>query len=164
MVLVVADARNIRPGGRAVALEALLDFRVWFAGDLRGHHVEVHHVVTGRRLVALRAVSGLRGGMTKRRNRPHLRAMALRAVTSHESEVGVFVAVARGAVEKCFTTGQAGLEPQGSRRARVGFHVRFESAPRLCVAFLERSEAQAREDVVVHHGQVRRYALMLDVA
>jgi hypothetical protein len=42
--------------------------------------------------------------------------------------------------------------------------MRLESDPRPFVSIFERGEAKAREYVVVHHGEVRRSALMLEVA
>ena len=62
MMLVVPDAANIVPDGRLVTAVALSNFDfaaasrdlcVLLAGDGLVKHVEVHHVVTWRRLMAL---------------------------------------------------------------------------------------------------------------
>lgn len=52
------------------------DLRIFLSGDLFRNHFKVHHVMTGRRLMALRA--GLRGGrrVTELRDRPLRRRVA----------------------------------------------------------------------------------------
>ena len=52
-----ADALDVIPRIRPMAQEALVDLCVLLAGDTFVHHLEVHHVVAWRRLMALRAQS-----------------------------------------------------------------------------------------------------------
>ena len=65
MMLVIANAADVIPGRGLMAAIALVHLRwpaasgylrIFLSGDLLRNHVEVHHVVTRRSLVALRAV------------------------------------------------------------------------------------------------------------
>ena len=56
VMLVPANAADVVPAIRLVAAVALLDAGMLLPGDLLGNHLEVHHVMTRRRLVALGAV------------------------------------------------------------------------------------------------------------
>ena len=58
MVFVKADALDVVPRDRLMAEEALVHFRIGLAGDFHGDHLEVHHVVAGRGLMALGAGLG----------------------------------------------------------------------------------------------------------
>ena len=53
-MLVVAGAFDVVPRGRLVAEKALAYFRLFLARDAHRDHFEVHHVMAGRRLMALR--------------------------------------------------------------------------------------------------------------
>ena len=55
MVFVESDSFDVVPRSRLMAEETLVHLRVGFAGDFHGDHLEVHHVVAGRGLMALRA-------------------------------------------------------------------------------------------------------------
>ena len=57
VVFVPSDPPDIGPRGRLMAHEALADVSVWPIRDASRDHVEVHHVVTRRGLVALDAVA-----------------------------------------------------------------------------------------------------------
>ena len=82
-----------------MALVALLDGGMRLAGYLLGDHVEMHHVVTGRGLVALGAVQRGRGWMTKLRERPGGCGVAGCAVVAEQLEVAVVVLMAHGTIE-----------------------------------------------------------------
>ena len=53
VVLVVADAFDVVPRGSLMAEEALIDLRFLHMSDTHRNHFEMHHVVAGRRLMAL---------------------------------------------------------------------------------------------------------------
>ncbi len=56
VMLVPAGSQDVVPRGRLVTLITLVDPRVWLTGDAGRDHLEVHHVVAGRSLMALRAI------------------------------------------------------------------------------------------------------------
>lgn len=85
-----------------MALEALIDTGVRFAGDTGRDHFEVHHVMAGRGLMALGAISGTRRRMLELRNRPTIGGMALGTVLPKQLEVPVIIGVARSTVEDRF--------------------------------------------------------------
>ena len=60
MVFVEADAFDVVPRRRLMAEEALINLGLFDASGLHRNHLEVHHIMAGRGLMALRA--GLRGG------------------------------------------------------------------------------------------------------
>ena len=76
MMLIPADAFDVIPRGRLMAEETLADLSLFHACDAHRNHLEVHHVVAGRSLMALS--TGLRGGrrVLELRNGPSRRAMA----------------------------------------------------------------------------------------
>ena len=89
VMLVVANAADVVPGRglmAAVALvhtshaAALSDLGIFLARNLLRHHLEVHHVVARRSLVALRAVSGAHRRMPELGDGPLGRDVALCAV------------------------------------------------------------------------------------
>jgi hypothetical protein len=55
VVFVEADSFNVIPGGCLMAEETLIDLGLFHASDAHRDHFEVHHIVTGRGLVALGA-------------------------------------------------------------------------------------------------------------
>ena len=63
MMFEPTNALDIVPRIRSMALEALVNLCVFLAGNGFVHHLEMHHVVTRWRLMALSAVLGGRGGM-----------------------------------------------------------------------------------------------------
>lgn len=56
VMLIPADAPDVVPRIGLMAEIALLDAGMFLPGDLFGHHLEVHHVMAWRRLMALCAV------------------------------------------------------------------------------------------------------------
>ena len=54
-MFVKADALDVVPRSRLMAQETLVHLRVGLTGDRHRNHFEVHHVMAGRRLMALRA-------------------------------------------------------------------------------------------------------------
>lgn len=58
MMLVPADIFDVVERVGPVAEAALVHLRMFLASDLHGHHFEMLHIVTGRRLMALRALFG----------------------------------------------------------------------------------------------------------
>ena len=53
-----ADALDVIPRVRPMALKALSNLGMFLAGNAFVHHLKMHHVVAGRRLMALGAVFG----------------------------------------------------------------------------------------------------------
>ena len=80
VVLVKAHSLDVVPRGRLVAEVALAYVGVRLARHLHGHHVEMSHVVAGRRLVTLSALRRTRRRMAKFRDAPLARRMAGGAV------------------------------------------------------------------------------------
>ena len=76
VVFVPSDSFDVVPTGCLMAEETLVDLCVRLSANLLIDHLEMHHVMARRRLMALRA--GLRGGgwMAKLRDRPLRRAVA----------------------------------------------------------------------------------------
>ena len=58
VMLVEADIDDVVPTRSVMALEALVDARVLFAGNLLRNHRKVPHEVARRRLMALHALLG----------------------------------------------------------------------------------------------------------
>ena len=80
MMLVVPHSLDVIPGRGLVASIALVHLsraaalghlRIFLAHNLLRDHVEVHHIVTRRSLVALRAIKRARRGMAKPRSEEH---------------------------------------------------------------------------------------------
>ena len=57
VVFVLSHSLNVDPGGALVTQKALVDAGLADAGHLHRNHLEVLHIVTGRRLMALGAVA-----------------------------------------------------------------------------------------------------------
>lgn len=98
-MLVVTDAGDVGPRGCAMALEALFDRGVRLSRDLGRDHLEVHLVVTGWGLMALRTVARLGARVAKLGQRPLLARVALSAVETEQAEVLVLLGVTRRARE-----------------------------------------------------------------
>ena len=79
-MLVPAGAQDIVPRGSLVALKTLVDARMRFSGDTRGDHLKVHHIMTGRGLMALGTVRRVGGRMSKFGDGPSVRGMTLHTV------------------------------------------------------------------------------------
>ena len=65
-------------------------------------HLEVFHVVAGRRLVALRAVGRARRWMKETSDGPVGRSMTLRAILAEQLQVRIFVRVTARAIQRHF--------------------------------------------------------------
>lgn len=102
MVLVPARSLDVGPGCRLMTLVALVDLRMRLPRDLLGNHVEVHHVMTRRCLMALRTVHGSGRGVAEPRDRPLCRQVALGAILTEEIEVAIVVGVTGRAVQERF--------------------------------------------------------------
>ena len=89
MVFVESNAFDVVPRSGLMAEEALTDLGFFHFRHAHRNHLEVHHVVAGRGLMALGA--GLRDGrrMAEFRDRPLRRGVALRAVAAEQSDVSV---------------------------------------------------------------------------
>lgn len=109
MMLVKADAFDVVPRRGLVAEEALIHVGPIHAGSLHGNHFEMHHIMTGRRLVALDAVHRTGGWVSEFGNRPLVRGVALSTVLTEELEMSVIVGVAGGTVEDRFLRRNVGV-------------------------------------------------------
>ena len=107
-MLVPAHAFEAVPRIGLVAAIALVDLNIFAtpaalsvisSGNFLVNHFEVHHVMTWRRLVALRAIRRTRRRMNEAGDCPLRRAVTLRAVLPEQLEVRVFVRVATRAVQ-----------------------------------------------------------------
>ena len=95
---------------------ALVDPGVGPAGHLGRDHVEVAHVVAGRRLVALGTLDRPRRGMAKFGDGPLGRSMARRALASKKTSVAVFGAVTGRTVQCHFERCHERQLGQGTRQ------------------------------------------------
>lgn len=59
VVFVITDIQNVIPAGGVMALETLINLRMFLACELLRDHREMLHEMTGRRLMALDALPGL---------------------------------------------------------------------------------------------------------
>ena len=101
VVLVPTDATDVVPGVGLVAEIALLDAGVVLAGHHHRDHVEMAHIVTGRRLMALRTFDGTGRRVLEARDLPGRRQMAGHAFAAEEIAMRTAIAVAGKAVEAC---------------------------------------------------------------
>ena len=100
---------DIDPTCRLVAHEALIDSGMGFSGHLGGYHVEMHHVMTRRGLMALSAVHRLWARVSELRKVPGRALMARGAVRSKKSKMPVLVLMTGGAIESRFQRGKVGV-------------------------------------------------------
>ena len=82
-----------------MALEALVDLRMLLTGNSFVHHLEVHHVVAWRRLMALRAVLGSGRWVQEACNSPAAGLMTVAALSAEQVPVRLAVAVTACAVQ-----------------------------------------------------------------
>ena len=155
MMLVKTGAPDVVPRSRLVAGVALVDLRVGLVGDSPGNHLEVFHIVTRRSLMALGAIGRARRRMLKCRNRPLGCRVARSAVLPQKSEMFVFCAVARSAVEFGFERCNERMIFRQNLVVRLSWNVR---------AVGHHVDADLRQCFVIHHTQICVNALMLDVA
>src|SRR6266545_1313326 len=99
MVLVPADAANIVPGIGLMAQVALLDPRMFLSRHYHGNHVEVVHVVAGRRLVALCTFDRVGRRMLETRDLPGGGQVARRTFLAEQVAVRTAIAVAAETIE-----------------------------------------------------------------
>lgn len=108
MMLVVPHSLDVIPGRGLVASIALVHLSraatlrhlsIFLPGNPFRDHVEVHHIVTWRRLVTLGAIKRARRGMAKSGDGPLCRPVALRTVGSKKTAVAIFGAVAARTVQ-----------------------------------------------------------------
>ena len=83
MMLVPANTFDVVPAVSLVTHKALLDFGMHLSRHHLGHHFEMHHVMTGRPLMTLRALLRLRRRMQKTGEFPAIRLMAFGAFPAH---------------------------------------------------------------------------------
>ena len=107
-MLVPADAFDVIPRISLMTPITLVDlniFATWiprsipFAGNHLVDHFKVHHVVAGRRLMALSAVRRTRRRVLKSGNGPLRRAVACGAILPEQIEMLVLVRVAVRAIQ-----------------------------------------------------------------
>ena len=98
-MFVEADADDVVPTGRVVALETLIHARGLLVSELLGDHREVLHEVARRRLMTLYAFFGSRGRVLVAAHGPRFKNVALRAIIIEPLEVRIFAIVAGGAIE-----------------------------------------------------------------
>lgn len=99
MMFEPADALDVVPRIRPMALEALVNLCMFLTGNGFVHHLKMHHVVTRRRLMALCAVLGGRRGMQEPRDPPTRRIMTFAAFPAEQVAVRFSIAVAACAVK-----------------------------------------------------------------
>jgi len=80
VMFIPTGAFDVIPRGGLVALRTLVDSRVRLTSDASRNHLEVHHVVAGRRLVALGTVHRIGGRMLILGNGPAVGGMTLCAI------------------------------------------------------------------------------------
>lgn len=102
MMFVPAHALDVVERVRSMAQEALVHLRVSLPGDALIHHLEMHHVVAGWRLMALRAVFGRRGGVQKPCESPTRGVVAAGAVAPKQFAVRIAIAMTTRAVQLDF--------------------------------------------------------------
>ena len=102
MVLVPTSAPYVVPRIRLMTQEALVDLGVFLTGDHFRHHLEMHHVVARRRLMALGAIT--RGGrwMKEPCDSPSGRIVAVGAVAPKQFPVRIAIAVTACADQPVF--------------------------------------------------------------
>lgn len=99
-----------------MALETLIHACVRFTSDAGRDHLEVHHVVAGRCLMALGTVHRARRWVTELGNCPLVGRVALGAILTEQLEVAIVVRVASRAVQGRF----AGRDVRVRRGGAIG--------------------------------------------
>ena len=156
-------SQDVVPERGLVTLKALVDTGVRLTSNTRRNHLEVHHVVTRRRLMALRAILGGGRRMLELSNRPAIRRVALSAILTEQLEMAVVVRVASRAVQRRFFNADvfvrrvASMGP-GSQQCSGGlvFGVRG--------VLVKLSHANLYQCLVIHVGRPHAQAPVLQVA
>lgn len=87
------------PRRRLMTKVALVNLRIWLTRQWHGHHFKVHHIVTWRRLVALRAFGRAGRRMAERRHCPLRRRVTLGTGATEQSLMTVLRRVAARTIE-----------------------------------------------------------------
>ena len=155
-----------------MAAIALIYGRSGLFGDALRHHVEVHHVMARRCLVALAAIGGIGRGVLEFRNRPLRCGMTTRALRPHQLGVHSLALslgrVATRAVQKGFLGGDFGVilrrRPDASPLAQPLHQLRGKWLAWVALtARLQFAQADARQGHMIHLRGPRA-ALMLGMA
>ena len=101
VVFIPSDILNIIEGIGAVAKEALVYGGMLLAGDHSVHHNEMHHIMTWRCLVALRAFLGRRRRMQELSDSPRIQGVTAGAIAPKQAAMRLTIAVTVGAIETC---------------------------------------------------------------
>ena len=172
VMFVVAKTADVVPGRGLVAAITLgyLSWpaasgylRIFLSGNLLRNHVEVHHIVARRSLVALSAVERAWRRMLEFSNSPTGCCVALCAFYAEQSQVPVFSGVASSAVESLAggtlveLTRNSNAQPRLKRLERSGAASVCSRRARKC------SCADLGELHVVHRDRADVRTLMLDV-
>ena len=104
VMFVEANADDVVPTCRIVALETLVHARVLLVGELLGDHRKMLHEMTRRSQMTLHAFFGSGRWMLIPEHRPRFEGVALRAVGSEPIKVWILTIMASGTVEN-FTGG-----------------------------------------------------------
>jgi len=99
MMFVPTHALDVVERVRSMAQEALVNLSVFLPGDALVHHLEMHHVVTRWRLMALCAVFGSRRGVQELCESPTRRVVAAGAVAPEQFAVRIAIAMTTRAVQ-----------------------------------------------------------------
>ena len=105
MVLVPTGVFDVVPRSCLMTFETLINAGVGFPCNRGGDHFEVHHVMTGRSLMALGAVTGVTGRMSEIGNRPAIGCMAGRTIGAKQFEMPIVVGMTGSTVEQVFGRG-----------------------------------------------------------
>ncbi len=162
VMFIPTGAFDVIPRGGLVALRTLVDSRVWLASDASRNHLEVHHVVAGRRLVALGAVHRIGGRMSKFREGPLVCGMTLCAILTKQFEMAIVVGMAGPAVKRCLGDCNAMMR----RSLMFGPHENFLTQDFIfavgCVA-VQLPQPDLGQRFVVHVGRTIIDALVLQM-
>ena len=170
MVLVIANAFDVVPGGRLVAQITLVDFGVRLTSDLGRDHLKMHHVMARRRLMALSAVLGCRRRMPKFRDRPFRRRVTLRTILAEELDVPILGGMASRAIQDRLLRGEARMTFQPVTHGLMLTDPGEEIFPHPFVftvwrmVGLQLAEADLRQRQMVHLGRLLLASPMLGVA
>ena len=170
MMLVPSHPLDVVPRSRLMAQVTLIDLGVRLTGDLGRDHLEMHHVVARRGLVALGAVLGGRRGVPELRDRPLRRCVALGTVLAEKLEVPILVGMASGAIQDGLFRGKARMAFRSVARWPVSADPVEEVFPHHSVftdgwvVGFQLAEADPGQRQVVHVGRALVNSLMLAVA
>jgi len=161
-MFIPTGAFDVIPRGGLVALRTLVDSRVRLTSDASRNHLEVHHVVAGRRLVALGTVHRIGGRMSKFREGPSVGGMTLCAILAKQFEMAIVIGMAGPAVERCL----CGCNTTMRRCPMFGPHEDFLTQDFIfavgCVT-VQLTQTDLGQSLVVHVGRTVIDALVLQM-